>query len=1161
MERNKVVIHKRSVAFARRFLTSVALLGLSGVTALGCTSGGDESVGSSVQAVHDVGLFELDVVDGTGDGNTMDDVLVPGDDWENVFNGTSGAFATAFIQDTFANNEIPGPFEGRTPEISFFTGGGSKDTECLQDPCGPGASDPADGAGGPWLYDTFNDQVPDKNDIVNAFAAAYDDPNDGHTIFYFGLDTYAEQGSNNVGFWFFRQPVTLSGQTADGDPVAGNDGILGTDDDNTPGTFIGDHSDGDIFVAAEFTMGGGVGAIQVYRWDNTIGPGNKPVGPVLLVGGADCANVAAGDDVCGVINETTKTGDPVFPYLDKDGNTEYDPAVFAEFGLDITALLGQDIGCFSSFVAETRSSQSLTAQLKDFALGAFPVCGIEVTKEADELSKVGDDVNYSVTVENTGRATLYKQSITDSLAGDLTNAANSDCGASLAPGASCTITYSRTVEEGDDDPLVNTVDIVYTEFADPTSLEFTDSDDAETNLFQPSICFGGDDPDCVATGKSASPTLLLIGGNVDYTLTLENTSSGDTPTLVCDISDPVLEIDRKGVMLMPGDTEVIMKGKMFSDPANDPSCSFDGDIECTNTATVLCSPEGFPNELSGEDSVTITVIPEEQALSVAKNGPEISKAGDTVEYTVSINNIGALDLTLDSITDSLVGDLTDGTTNGAITSFDCPVAPTKLLIGESCTITYEYVVQIDDPDPLLNTVTVEFSDGFGGSGTLTDGHTVDLIDPSFTVTKTCTNEPVPQDGPATFLVTIANTGDVELIVTADDGIGTFPLAAGDSKDFDVSKPGPFAGQATVSNTVTASWVLPEFTGLPNTDEAMASDTCVVAGEAKIIKLTQGEPNESPNPATQNWVFQLQDCGVNGCTQDDPVIGTVMSPPSMVAFDADLVPYQLDPYRVYRLCEVAIPAAWTNTWMGDANDDGTPETLIPFVPAVNDDPVAVPPGWSNVFDPMYAPPPAIYSNDERCINFVADAGATEVFEINNEFPGGEPRTIGYWKNWDSCSGGGQVDTAIENGGGTPAERLGSGNALLDDVLQAPGITVGLLNMIADDDVFDCDQGTQDAVNILDKRDIASGKKKANDAAYGLAAQLLAAIANDTAGAGVCPEAGQAVIDGQMLLVDIGFTGTGDYFSKGTTEINSRTKQEANELAGILDSYNNGTLCVP
>jgi hypothetical protein len=282
---------------------------------------------------------------------------------------------------------------------------------------------------------------------------------------------------------------------------------------------------------------------------------------------------------------------------------------------------------------------------------------------------------------------------------------------------------------------------------------------------------------------------------------------------------------------------------------------------------------------------------------------------------------------------------------------------------------------------------------------------------------------------------------------------------------------------------------------------------------------------------------------------------------MVAFDADLVPYQLVPEQVYRLCEVAIPAAWTNTWMGDADDDGTPETLIPFVPAVNDDAVAVPPGWSNVFDPMYEPPPAIYSNDERCINFVADAGQTEVFEINNEFPGGEPRTIGYWKNWDSCSGGGQVDTAIENGGETPAERLGSGNALLDDVLQAPGITVGLLNMIADDDVFDCDQGTQDAVNILDKRDIASGKKKANDAAYGLAAQLLAAIANDSAGAGVCPEAGQAIIDGQLLLEGIDFDGMGNYFARKTNVINGFTKQEANELAGILDSYNNGTLCLP
>jgi hypothetical protein len=185
----------------------------------------------------------------------------------------------------------------------------------------------------------------------------------------------------------------------------------------------------------------------------------------------------------------------------------------------------------------------------------------------------------------------------------------------------------------------------------------------------------------------------------------------------------------------------------------------------------------------------------------------------------------------------------------------------------------------------------------------------------------------------------------------------------------------------------------------------------------------------------------------------------------------------------------------------------------------------------------------------------------VFEVNNEFPGGEPRTIGYWKNWDSCSGGGQVNTAIENGGPAPGDRLFSGNALLDDVLQPPGLTVGVLTLIADDDVFDCDQGTEDARSILDKRDITNGKKKARDAAYNLASQLLAAIANDTAGAGVCAAAGQAVIDGQMLLVDIGFDGSGDYFAKKVKQIAGHTASKANTLAGILDSYNNGTLCAP
>jgi hypothetical protein len=546
------------------------------------------------------------------------------------------------------------------------------------------------------------------------------------------------------------------------------------------------------------------------------------------------------------------------------------------------------------------------------------------------------------------------------------------------------------------------------------------------------------------------------------------------------------------------------------------------------------------------------------SINVTKTGDEYSKnwggQADLITYNVTIDNTSSADtpnLSLVSFSDTLVPGAT------------APVACDDLLSGESCTFSYTYTPTEAQGagDTLVNTANAVYNpDGFPNQITDDDDNgsntwTVKLVHPDFTVAKSCTNEPVPVGGPATWDVVIANTGDVELEITADDGIGTFSLAAGLSQTFPVSQAGPFNGQATVSNTVNASWVIPSSFGLSNTASASASDECTVGGRAGVIKLTQGELNDEGNPDTTTWNFLLQDCGTDGCQKDDPIISEVTSPPSSVEFPVDLVPVQFSADQTYRVCEVLIPAAWTNTWQGDIDDNGVPETFIPFVVAVNDDPVVDPPGWSNVFDPAYAPPPAQWTNDERCVNFAVDAGATEWFQVNNEFPGGEPRTIGYWKNWNSCTGGGQIGTAIENGGETPQERLSSGFALLDDVLQEPGITIGLLTFVADDNVFACDDGTLDATFILDKRDLSQRhKKQASDPAFNLASQLLAALANDSAGAGVCDEAGQAMIDGQNLLADNGFVGL-----RGSIPKKSPDSSRANELAGILDLYNNGTLC--
>ena len=545
---------------------------------------------------------------------------------------------------------------------------------------------------------------------------------------------------------------------------------------------------------------------------------------------------------------------------------------------------------------------------------------------------------------------------------------------------------------------------------------------------------------------------------------------------------------------------------------------------------------------------------------MTKTGDTTSKVGDVVDYTITLTNSSSANtppLTC-TATDTLLG----------VVVFNGFLPPGNTVINKSRT------VLADDPDPLVNTVTLSCLLPAGFTNVLTNAtasHSTDLVQPAFTVAKTCTNEPVPQAGPATWDIVVENTGNVLLNVVLDDSvqgiINVDDLGAGEERTIPISLDGPFSGQATVSNSVSATATLAIPGTYTNTIQpANAEDTCYVAGEVDLTKLTQGVLNDVgeiiPSPGLQNWTFTLFGPGLPA----DGVTDT--SPPSEMDFGGvDLTPIEFDGTAVYRMCEGPINAGWTLAWYGDPNDTGTADMLIPFLPAENDalvpDPKVNPPGYSNVFDPNYVAFPDGFVNDTRCVNFVANAGETEVFKIDNQFPGGEPRTIGYWKNWNSCTGGGQIDVAAE-AGNTSAERIAAATALLDDALQSPGITIGLLTMIADNNIYDCDDATQQAINILSKLRIApNGREQlmASDGAYALASQQLAAIANVTVGAGSCPARDVAVIEGQTLLASIGFDGTGEYLTpkQARKDGNTALRTDALRLAEVLDSYNNGTLC--
>ena len=190
---------------------------------------------------------------------------------------------------------------------------------------------------------------PDKDDIEHAYAASY--VKDGHTFVYFGLDKLAVNGDSNVGFWFFKNGIHLTG---------GPDG----------GGFAPQHTIGDLLVLSQFTNGGVVSTIDLYEW---VGSGGSDGTVDKIASGNPCTGSPAVDKACAIAN-TAATPSP-WAYHPKSGTDNIFPtASFFEGGIDLDQLFGGQAPCFSGFLADTRTSQSVDAVLKDVAVGQFNTC-------------------------------------------------------------------------------------------------------------------------------------------------------------------------------------------------------------------------------------------------------------------------------------------------------------------------------------------------------------------------------------------------------------------------------------------------------------------------------------------------------------------------------------------------------------------------------------------------------------------------------------------------------------------------------------------------------------------------------------------------------------------------------------------------------------------
>jgi len=340
---------------------------------------------SVAQGVHLLNIFEID-------NNTPNSAAAnSGDDWENTIGvaAQGGTQTSAAIQKV---RIVDGVVDGIADNSTIFTGGGSKDEQPI----------------GNWKWKDASGGLPDKDNIINAYAAAYINPANGHLILYFGADRYDTNGDAQVGFWFFRDNVTR---------------------DPADGTFNGEHLDGDLLVLVNMLKGGTENHIQVFKWQSgaVVQVGNEGVSNTTPLCNPAGAGVAA-DVACAATNRDATTT-AYWPYEQKGvGPTTTIPKLgFVEGGVDATAISG--ITCVSSFLAETRSAQSITATLKDFALGSFPTCGLNVTKSCAGTTLtvldagsgvpgiVAPFINVGGQVCNSGVGQLTNVTVTDNIPG------------------------------------------------------------------------------------------------------------------------------------------------------------------------------------------------------------------------------------------------------------------------------------------------------------------------------------------------------------------------------------------------------------------------------------------------------------------------------------------------------------------------------------------------------------------------------------------------------------------------------------------------------------------------------------------------------------------------------------------------------------------------
>jgi uncharacterized repeat protein (TIGR01451 family) len=560
---------------------------------------------------------------------------------------------------------------------------------------------------------------------------------------------------------------------------------------------------------------------------------------------------------------------------------------------------------------------------------------ISVTKEASVASvpEPGDDVTYTVTIENTSSTSpnpVNVTSITDAVNGGSSLApAGLACEDEstnplslpfvLAPGESATCTFTRTVtgNAGDSDNDVVTV-------------SGTDADgDSVTQTAEETVDVTDVPAVALQIVKSTStPSLDEPGGTFSYSVQITNPSTVDTAT-ISSITDSFAGALTDCVDA--SDDPITLSYDLA--PGEAITCAFTADhfgnagAEFDNTVTVEATDDDGANVGGDSNEVTVSLDDVLPTITVTKtaNDTSIPETGQLVTFTFRVTNTSGEAVEITSLSDDQFGTLTGNA--------GCQVG-TTIAVGTYCEFTENHTISGDFGGPNhLNTFTGKAKDDEGNVATATDSETITFEDvlPTITVTKTASVASVPEpSGSVTYTVVVNNTSleMVTLTSLVDDKFGNLngqgtcvtggSIAPGSS--YTCTFPGTVTGNvgSPHTNSVTAKAKDDELNEASATGSATVGFTNV-APTLQVTKTASSTSVDEPG-ASVTFTVTIKNTSVTS----DPVTITALTDqvfPAAAATPSGLICKNSSNATVLMPFVIPSGSTFTCTFSHSVNGDG------------------------------------------------------------------------------------------------------------------------------------------------------------------------------------------------------------------------------------------------